>query len=74
MDFVLASIGGNRHATNMVVLNESAPAVERIKWAVDQILEPIDSGGGDGGGGLFGGDGEKYQMSKSYVPTDGVER
>ena len=48
MDFVLASIGGNRHATNMVVLNESAPGVERIKWAVDQILEPIDSGGGRG--------------------------
>ena len=51
MDFVLASIGGNRHATNMVVLNESAPGVERIKWAVDQILEPIGSGGGGGGGG-----------------------
>ena len=60
MDFVLASIGTWR-ATNMVVLNECAPGFERIKWAVDQILEPIDSGGGDGGGVLFGGDGEKNE-------------
>ena len=56
----------------MVVLNECAPGVERIKWAVDQILEPIDSGGGDGGGCYLVG--MEKKMNKSYVPTGGVER
>ena len=54
----------------MVVLNESAPGVERIKWAVDQILEPIDSGGGRGCYLV----GMEKKMNKSYVPTGGVER